>query len=132
MDNMVTQIFVNILLFFVMAVLVVVGNAVRKWLEAKIAESNEGGKTIIYGMLYDIVRIVVNGIEQMYLGDVGGAANWNSSEKKTKAVEQVMEWVEKNGYKDVISEKLISSLIESAVKEMNDELPTESDITPEY
>lgn len=127
------QVLVNILIFFATAILIVVGNALRKWLEAKMAETEESDKTAIYGMLYDIVRIVVNGIEQMYLGDVSGAANWNSSEKKSAAVDQVMEWVNQNGYGGIISEKLISSLIEAAVKEMNDELPpVENDITPEY
>lgn len=127
------QILVNILIFFSTAILIVVGNALRKWLEAKMAESEESGKTAIYGMLYDIVRITVSGIEQMYLGDVSGAGSWSSSEKKNAAVEQIMAWVNQNGYSEVISEKLISSLIEAVVKEMNDELPpVESDITPEY
>lgn len=127
------QILINILIFFATAILIVVGNALRKWLEAKMAETEDSDKTAIYGMLYDIVRIVVSGIEQMYLGDVSGAGNWSSSDKKNAAVEQVMAWVNQNGYSEVISEKLISSLIEAVVKEMNDELPpVESDITPEY
>lgn len=125
MENIVTQILINVLLFFIMAVLVVVGNALRKWLEAKVAESNDRDKTSIYGMLYDIVRIVVQGIEQMYLGDVGEAGEWSSSEKKSAAVKKVVEWVKQMGYEGIVSDNLIDSLIEAAVKEMNDELPPE-------
>lgn len=129
MQNIITEIMVNIAIFFVTGVIIVVGNAIRKWLEAKMLDTSDHNKNAIYGMLYDIVRFVVQGIEQMYIsGD-----EMTSEEKKRKAVDQVKDWVDKMGYTAYITPKLIDSVIEACVKEMNDQLPPEGDeITPEF
>ncbi|MBO4736086.1 MAG: hypothetical protein J5614_06785 [Paludibacteraceae bacterium] len=119
--SIVHEVMVNILIFFVIGVMIVVGNALTNWLKAMADKNKESGTNQIYAMLYDVVRFVVQGIEQMYLGDVGGAAGWTSSEKKHKAAEQIMDWVNQNGYSGMISEKLVDSIIEACVKEMNDE-----------
>lgn len=130
--NIVTQVFVNILILFGTAVLIVVGNALRKWLEEKCNSEVESGKNRVYCMLYDIVRIVVDSVEQMYLCDINSAGNWTSEQKKQEAVKKISEWVKTNGYSEMISDALIDSCIESVVKEMNDNLPTETDIHSEF
>lgn len=118
--NIVTQVFVNLLILFGTAVLIVVGNALRKWLEEKANESIESGKNKVYGMLYDIVRIVVDSVEQMYLCDVDSAGSWTSCQKKKEAVKKISEWVTTQGYSGMISQELIDSCVEAVVKEMND------------
>lgn len=117
MNNVITEILVNIAILFCTGVIIVVGNALRKWLESKITESEGKEKAAIYYMLYDIVQYVVNGIEQIYLS----GADMTSEQKKHKAVEEVKNWVNQNGYGQYISEELIGSVIESAVKTMNQE-----------
>ena len=117
MNNVVTEILVNIAILFITGVLIVVGNALRKWLEAKISESEGKKESAIYYMLYDIVHYVVSGIEQIYLS----GEDMTSEQKKRKAVEEVKAWVDQNGYGKYVSEQLIGSVIESAVKTMNDE-----------
>jgi len=117
MNNVITEILVNIAILFCTGVIIVVGNALRKWLESKITESEGKEKATIYYMLYDIVQYVVNGIEQIYLS----GADMTSKQKKRKAVEEVKNWVNQNGYGQYISEELIGSVIESAVKTMNTE-----------
>ena len=126
--NIVTQVFVNILILFGTAVLIVVGNALRKWLEEKCNSEVESGKNRIYCMLYDIVRIVVDSVEQMYLCDINSAGEWSSERKKQEAVKKISEWVETNGYSGMISTALIDSCIESVVKEMNDKESSGEDI----
>lgn len=123
MQNIVTEILVNIAILFITGIIIVVGNALRKWLEAKMADTSDHNKNAIYTMLYDIVRFVVQGIEQLYLS----GEDMTSEEKKRKAMDQVKDWVDKMGYGDVVSPKIIDSVIEACVKEMNDNAPEEFD-----
>lgn len=116
MENVVTQILVNILILFITGTVIIMTSALEKWLKAKMKESDENGKILIYKALYDIVRFVVQGIEQMYLS----GAEWSSETKKAKAVTQVTEWVTQNGYDKVITPQLVSTVIEACVKEMNE------------
>jgi len=120
--ELLNQILTNILIFFITAVLIVVGNALRSWLNAKMIEAGESGKSTVLEMLYQIVKMTVEGIEQMYNSGV-----WTSEDKKQQAIDQVSTWVKQNGYDSMISEELISSVIEACVKQMNEDKLNYSD-----
>ena len=118
--DIVREILVNVLIFFITGIIIVISNAARKWLESLAEKNKQGENNLIISMLYDVITFTVKGIEQMYQAEVGPAEEWGSYEKKKIAKDQVLEWVKQNGYENLITESLVDSVIEAAVKEMND------------
>ena len=120
---MMNELVFNICLAIVVAIFGIIAKSVIPFLRAKKDAAMEQLRSTRYFWIADIVDSVVNAVEQTVKDEIHG------DDKKQLAIRYIMEILKENNVE--ISAEQLSTLIEAAVKAMNDALPEEIIAVPD-
>ena len=115
---MMNELVFNICLAIVVAIFGIIAKSVIPFLMTKKDEAMEKLRQTRWFWIADLVDAAVAAVEQTVHDDIHG------EEKKRLAMKYIMEILKENNIE--MSEEQLSTLIEAAVKAMNDDLPDDA------